>query len=196
MAYDIAHFNGGTVAPSTDYPFGDVKDDPSGTRVDRKSMDDIFQYFQKVMGLAAISPNNTPDNFGNGYQFVDALQTVTSPSFDPTGCVFQTIGGNTWANLGAPCFDFAPKLNNGIVANEVSLRGVVTVSAMVAGTPPIVQLPSAYFPAMEVRKTVIVKYGSTLTPTIMTISTGGLISIDSAVTSAGTVYFDGLSYPI
>ena len=76
MALEIADFNGTVVAPGGDYPFGDIKDAPSGTVVDRAMMDDMIQFFQKLMSNGAITPNNLPDNVTNGYQLIDALRAV------------------------------------------------------------------------------------------------------------------------
>jgi hypothetical protein len=80
MAYDINHFSGTTVPPSTDYPFGDVLNTPNGTIVDKVALDDMWQFFQKAMALSFITPNNTPDNHANGYQYIEAVfgETITA----------------------------------------------------------------------------------------------------------------------
>ncbi len=73
MALKISDFDGTVVAPGGDYPFGDIKNIPSGTRANRKMLDDMIQFFQKAMDLAGITPNSLPDNVTNGYQLIDAV---------------------------------------------------------------------------------------------------------------------------
>lgn len=77
MALGIPNFTGTTVAPGGDYPFGDVKDQPGGTLVDRKFTDDGLQFFQKLMNLAGITPSGNPDNVSNGYQIQQAFDILT-----------------------------------------------------------------------------------------------------------------------
>lgn len=38
---------------------------------------DIIQFFQKLMDLASLSPNNLDDNEANGYQLISALQEIS-----------------------------------------------------------------------------------------------------------------------
>ncbi|MBX2906173.1 MAG: hypothetical protein KF744_09055 [Taibaiella sp.] len=90
MAYEISDFNGGTDPASVAYPFGDVTDVPGGTLVDRKSLDDIWQFFQKVMNLAGVTPNNLPDNATNGYQLLRALEVFMNAYAQ---VIFRSLSG-------------------------------------------------------------------------------------------------------
>lgn len=78
MARKITDFDGSTIAVGGAYPFGDIKDNPSGTVVNRKSNADMQQFFQKIMFEANITPNSLPENSTNGWQLVNALQTIAS----------------------------------------------------------------------------------------------------------------------
>jgi hypothetical protein len=79
MAYNISNFDGTVIAPGGAYPYGDVKDAPSGTRVNKKMVTDILQTSQIIMadGLNGVAVNGLPDNATNGYQLYTALKRVT-----------------------------------------------------------------------------------------------------------------------
>lgn len=78
MARKITDFDGSVIAVGGAYPFGDIKDNPSGTVVNRKSNADMQQFFQKIMFEANITPNSLAENSTNGWQLVNALQTIAS----------------------------------------------------------------------------------------------------------------------
>lgn len=111
MARRILDFDGTVVAAGGAYPFGDIKDNPSGTRINRKSNADIQQFFQKLMNSAGITANSLADNDTNGYQLTEALSKVIGihagqivrmligGTYDPTkvyilwGCETRSAGG-------------------------------------------------------------------------------------------------------
>lgn len=76
MARRILDFDGTVVAAGGAYPFGDIKDNPSGTRINRKSNADIQQFFQKLLNSAGITANSLADNDTNGYQLTEAMSKV------------------------------------------------------------------------------------------------------------------------
>lgn len=78
MAYKITDLNGTVVSPSATYPYGALKNAPSGTLVDFTMMDDIWQVFQKLMYSVGISPNSLPDNAVNGWQTMQSLTRAMS----------------------------------------------------------------------------------------------------------------------
>jgi len=71
--YKISNFDGGVVAPGGAYPYGSVKDNPSGTKVNRKMVTDLIQFAQRLAAYAAVVPNELPDNGTNGYQVFESL---------------------------------------------------------------------------------------------------------------------------
>lgn len=73
MAYSTSGLDGTVSGVSAAYPWGDLKNAPSGTRINRKMMADIWQLMQLLMNAAGITPNNLPDNKTNGYQLMAAL---------------------------------------------------------------------------------------------------------------------------
>ena len=78
MARKISDFNGTKIAPGGAYPSGDIKDNPSGTIIDRVSNADIHQFFQKSMRDFSITPNGLADNETNGYQYFYGVQGIAN----------------------------------------------------------------------------------------------------------------------
>lgn len=67
------------IAPDSTYPYGDIKDNPgdgTGTRVSRTTNADMQQFFQRIAANAGVFLNGTPDNMDNGFQYVEALNTL------------------------------------------------------------------------------------------------------------------------
>ncbi len=83
MAYEIADLDGSVEAPSSDYPWGSIKNKPAGTRVNRKMLTDMVQFFQQAMSVCAITPNGLPDNVTNGYQYMRAIQLMMNAFASP-----------------------------------------------------------------------------------------------------------------
>lgn len=127
MAKDLEFFPN-AVAPSADYPNGDVKDTPSGTPVNVATMGDVFQFFRKLMDEAGVTPNNLRDNTTNGWQIFDSLQIAAKPFNRWVGKISQT--GTT-----APTEDqvFENELGAGLVWTYV---GVGWYSATLIGAFP------------------------------------------------------------
>lgn len=68
-----------TIPPTTDYPFGRIKDDTGvndGTPIVEENNGDIQETVTGFMQRAKITPNNLPDNVTNGYQIMDAIREV------------------------------------------------------------------------------------------------------------------------
>lgn len=65
------------------YPNGQVKDDSGtgdGFPLERVTVSDHFEFFDKLIRLAGLTFNNTFDNETNGYQFVQAAIALASKS--------------------------------------------------------------------------------------------------------------------
>lgn len=116
MARRILDFDGTVVAAGGAYPFGDIKDNPSGTRINSKSNSDIQQFFQKLLNSAGITANSLADNATNGFQFTEALSKVIGNhaakivvgllgvTYDPTK-VYILSGCATRADNGYAMYD-------------------------------------------------------------------------------------------
>lgn len=70
MAQNIANEEG--IVSDANYPSG-YKIDNESTVVGEIINQDMIQFFQKMMKIAALTPNNRDDNEVNGYQFLSAL---------------------------------------------------------------------------------------------------------------------------
>lgn len=92
MAYRISDYTR-PVGTSSDYPSGDIKDNPSGTLVNRKMLSDIIQTIFRAMRLAGITPSGNPDNVTNGYQVAKAFGLEAWDSF--TSLSAATSGGGS-----------------------------------------------------------------------------------------------------
>lgn len=97
MAYNITDFTR-HVAASGDYPRGDIKDNPSGTLVNKVMMTDTIQFFSKLMAEVGVTPNGTPDNLTNGYQLYKALLEFTFGNANP-GAI-NVAAEAEWVDLG------------------------------------------------------------------------------------------------
>lgn len=93
MAHEITELTR-SVAPSADYPWGDLKDNPNGTLANRMMFTDMMQTMQKLMDLAGITPNGSDDNTSNGYQLIQALADFNTLS----------VAGGEWVAGGSVGF--------------------------------------------------------------------------------------------
>ena len=81
------------IAPSVDYPFGDLKDNPgdnSGTPNNRELITDGQQFFEKMFSESGIVANGLPDNETNGFQLYEAFRKLTRPYRVASGLITQT----------------------------------------------------------------------------------------------------------
>lgn len=84
------------IAPSSTYPYGDIKDNPgnnTGTPVNRATMADYFQFFAKMLAESGITANGLPDNADNGFQYFEAL--VKAVNNNNSAGIIETEAGNT-----------------------------------------------------------------------------------------------------
>jgi hypothetical protein len=118
--------------PDSDYPSGRSKDNPgnnTGTPVKELTIGDYQQFFEKMMRLASIVPNQLPDNEYNGFQLIEALRTAAmrykvytalmlqSGSGAPTATIFDnTIGAIVWTRVSAGIY--MGTLSNAFTSNK------------------------------------------------------------------------------
>lgn len=192
MAFKISNFTN-PVAPSADYPWGDVADrsGSAGTRVNRTMLTDMLQFFQKLMDDAGITPNELSDNNTNGYQLVQALD-ARATAFDSTGITFATVA-SPWANIGAPYYNVGYKVD----VNEISLCGVTTnPGAMPAGPVNIITLPADARPTSDVKVLAFATYGGGGSAAVQLniAAATGIVSYTPGPQSSAIVHFDGVRY--
>lgn len=170
MARAITDFDGTVVPVDADYPSGDIKDNPSGTVINRKSNSDIQQLMQKMMREAAITPSGLPDNDSNGYQLYDAINILS--------------GGGVWADISSFGTDWAgaagnePRYKKKIFGSTVFFAGVFKTT----GTSPdqiIGTLPSGFRPsrALIISAVTYNPFGPIAAPICIGIDPSGAISI-------------------
>lgn len=114
-------------APSTDYEFGNIKDNPgnnSGTPVNALVYADFHQFFAKLMASAGISYNGLPDNTTNDYQYFLAL----IKAIDDEVKLYEDLSGDITlhANITSStvvCYKWRD--------NTVMLRVVATISGII-----------------------------------------------------------------
>lgn len=66
------------IAPGGNYPYGRIRDDDgtgNGTPVNELVYGDFHQFFARLMALAAVTPNDFPENNADGFQLITALST-------------------------------------------------------------------------------------------------------------------------
>jgi hypothetical protein len=65
-----------TMAPDSDYPYGDIRDRNGltpGTPVSREVYADFHQFFERLMDKAGVTHNGLPDNDYSGFQLFESL---------------------------------------------------------------------------------------------------------------------------
>jgi hypothetical protein len=76
MAIGIGNYDNIDNSDPANYPDGAIKDDTGandGTPVNRKTYNDIHQFFFALLLQAGITPNGLPENVTNTYQYILAL---------------------------------------------------------------------------------------------------------------------------
>jgi hypothetical protein len=119
-------------APSTDYPFGNIKDDTGaedGTPVNKAVYADFHQFFEKLMSVAGLTHNGLPDNATDGFQLYEALLKV----FDSEDWDITTLYDN---------------ISNRIFFRKDKMGFVHIVGAVSQSGIPLV-LPAGYRPSVR-----------------------------------------------
>lgn len=66
-----------TQSPTSTYPYGRLQDKilnvQPGTPLNRQTHEDFHEFFERLMDLAGITPNDLRENGDNGWQFIEAL---------------------------------------------------------------------------------------------------------------------------
>ena len=83
MAVKITDLTNTSGATAT-YPYGQLQDDSgggTGTPIDVLMMNDVMQFFQKLMDEASVTPNSLPENATNGFQLMEAFKNASKPYY-------------------------------------------------------------------------------------------------------------------
>lgn len=193
MAYElISHPN--TEGASVDNPFGDLIDDPlgvTGTPLNKRTLHDMFVFFQKMMNAAGITPNNQPDNTTHTFQLWTAFKKLVYGAWTNSGMTFTNNVGaaNVWGDS-----PLGGKVHYRLLDNQVFLTGIARNTAVSSpATTEILTLPAGARPSMD---TYIYLFSSSPVPQFIKFkvdTTGKLTSLDSC---DGDVYLEGASFRI
>jgi hypothetical protein len=193
MARRITDYNGTIVSVGGAYPYGDIKDNPSGTIIDRTSNADMQQFFQRLMAIGGVTPNGLPDNQTNGFQLFLALQEVikdTHNGWGLQGIIFINSGGNLWAN--APGYG---QLHCRVDGDLVYFAGVIKNSSMSSPSPALpFTLPTLLRPSY---KTQIMCYDSGVSDMVkVELNTDGSVEIIGGGSGGSTLHLEGTHYKL
>lgn len=189
MAIGIENQSNIIAAGTAGYPNGDIKDrtgSTPGTPVNRKVYADIHQFFAKLLRLAGITANNTPDNETNGFQYITALEKFVNS----LSGVWHYVGASgeppflgSFANAST---DRHLKFKKDGLGN-VSIQGVVVMSS---GSGSIFTIPSDFCPTEEFSGAVIVAIDNVGATNHFfyrsAVETGGLVKIFNVLSSGPT----------
>ncbi|MDD5013651.1 MAG: hypothetical protein PHW73_00935 [Atribacterota bacterium] len=179
--------------PSSNYPKGRILDQDNtqnppvpGTPIIEALYGDIIQFFKKLIGNAVITENNLPDNETNGYQYVEAFETIVGDTVDAEATLRSGADGtlqgeiddlnfNAWQNL---------TLVNSWIGGNLQYRknnkGIVylrSTSQIGGGTGIIATLPSGYRPPYETDFIINSQSSSYNIPHVLRLSTNGDIEL-------------------
>lgn len=139
------------LAPTTDYPYGRLKDNTgiaNGTPVNELSYGDMHQFFERLMVLSGITPNDLPENNANGWQLADALQSLIAKGAPGDTNGAWVDGGTTLTFNSDQTFTVEVadiKINKYKIFGKTIFWHLSVANATTSGTPTYleVQLPSA-----------------------------------------------------
>ena len=131
-------------APTSDYPFGKIRDDVSGTPgtpVDEQLYGDVHQFLEKMFEESGHSANNLPDNQTNNFQLFEALLAIIAKGA-------PGVVEGAWIAAGAPTLtpdtgtvtSFSTLYNRYKITGKTfhwQYRGVVRVDT---GTPSMIRV--------------------------------------------------------
>jgi hypothetical protein len=140
MAIGIQNYPNIDTSDPTNYPLGQIKDDPTGiagTPVDVETNGDIHQTFYRSLKQVSITASNTPDNATNGYQYglafgLESWQNTGTLTFGALG------GGSVTVDLIDIIYAKYQRVGNTmrvqIKLTDITVAGTVT-AINITGTP-------------------------------------------------------------
>lgn len=182
------------IAPDATYPNGDIKDrsgSTPGTPVNRKVYADIHQFFAKLLRLATITANDTPDNEINGFQYIDALEDFVRPArvWSTVAALAPTPFQNGWSSFSPGTIDPNPVQFSIDKTGRVDIRGAATGGI---NNTTIFTLPLLLRPAKDVFIPRHAFESSAWVPGGVLITKTGTVSFSGAANDV--VYLDGIYF--
>jgi len=93
-----------TIAPDSDYPYGDIRDRNGltpGTPVSREVYADFHQFFERLMDKSGVTHNGLPDNDYSGFQLFESLVRLMN-EFELDLIFRISQSGTSAPSVGAP----------------------------------------------------------------------------------------------
>lgn len=190
--------------PAFPYNFGRIKDNTGsgdGTPVDEDVYGDMHQFYESILSVASVTPNDLEENGSNGYQYTQAILAIpkiqtdffhkVGDSLQPpyqNSFVTSAIGGVDGANF---------KLLDRI--NGVSLKGAFQ-RAIELNSTTVFTLPVAYRPTNNKYLNIQMFNNGVFVNGVLTINatTGDVQVICNAGDGSTTAYYiiDGIQYSL
>ena len=164
MARKITDYDGIIIPVSGTDPYGNIKNNPSGTVIDSVSNSDIQVFFQRIAAMNGVALNSQPDNAVNGFQFVQAFnkaygnydsawamtmgaQAGSTQAVRLTGCT-SSIVSSTWVIAqgylfynGQLCYcvgqSFPLSGGSHLQATVIFIDGLATIAVTATGATPV-----------------------------------------------------------
>ena len=183
MALDISNFTGTVIAPGGANPYGDIKNNPSGTLVDHNMLHDVIIFTQRLMALNGVVPNGLPDNGTNGFQIYTALTNAIASYVDLGSWTNITLATGWTATAQTPQY----RVDS---SGRVYLRGAATAGGTATAT--FTTLPVGARPTQSMYIPCFANISGT-TASFVNVLTTGVIS--TITIGSGNIYaLDGITF--
>jgi len=191
-------------SPLFPYTYGRIRNNPgdgSGTPVNELLYGDMHQFFEALLNIGAITPNDLEENAANGYQTIFALLNIIniqSDYFHVVGNPFEPTYQNSFAtssynSVNGTSYKKHPKVN------KVTLHGAFQRATELNNTT-VFTLPIAYRPTFNKVLPLLMYNNSVFVPGILKINaTTGAVQVETNAGDGATLatyIVDGLEYAL
>lgn len=193
-----------TDAPLFPYPFGKIRDNPgnnTGTAVNENVYGDFHQFFEGLLSIGSITPNNLAENGTNGFQYSVALQNIPkiqTDFFHTVGFPMQPSFVNSFATssyISGPGAGY----KKGDRTNRVYLQGAFQRATELNSTTAWT-MPLGYRPTSNVTVRILMRNNSLYKAGVLTINAStGVVQVhcDTGDGTTTAIYIiDGASYAL
>jgi len=203
MARTIAS-KANTDAPAYPYTWGKIRDNPgnnTGTAVNEATCGDQHQFFDGLLSIGSITPNNLPENALNGFQYMYALLNIPKKQndfFHKIGDPFQPSFQNSFTSSAYNAVNGA-NYKYGDRVDRVFLQGAFE-RATESNNTTIWIMPIGYRPVYNKVLPILMHNNGTFVPGVLKINaSSGAVSVECNAGDGATtaIYIiDGLAYDL
>lgn len=186
------------------YVFGKIRDNPgnnTGTALNENTCGDQHQFFEGLLAIGNVTPNNLPENALNGFQYSVALQYIPKIQTDfyhTVGFPMQPSFVNSFASssyISGPSAGY----KKGDRTNRVYLQGAFQRSTELNSTTAWT-MPLGYRPASNVTVPILMRNNSLYKSGVLTVNaaTGDVqVHCDTGDATTTAIYIiDGASFAL